>query len=208
MRGASEEVVYSLALTVSQISHLGWPKSPSNTTWQCVFPLGSSVYLKKPWTLGLPRAAPDIFSSAVLKLFSICSSHSVCAVTLRKDQNIQQEQRKVKESHCCSYTTSSSVTPPPLLSSSPQTHTHTYVCLPRRSQGENTTGETGDRSLAPGGKNHEKQSSGRMFVPRPIGKQGSCFQLLSDILVNVFFHNLAEFSLFWRFYFLFLPSKV
>lgn len=72
--------------------------------------------------------------------------------------------------------------------------------------GKNTTRQTGDRSLALGKSHDGKQSGGRMFFPRPIGKQSPCFRLSSRILGNVFFHNLAQ-LLFWPGKFIFvLPS--
>lgn len=123
------------------------------------------------------------------KLFSFCSSHSVCAVTLRKEQTSRREQWKVRESRWRSYTTWSPSTPPRVFA---------VAAL----AGKNTTGGTGGRGDG-GGDHDEKQSSGRMFFPRPIGKQSRCFRLSSDVLGNVFFRNLEE-SLLWHGNFVFV----
>lgn len=87
------------------------------------FSQGSSVYLKKPWTLGFRRPLWHFLLRCSKVVFNLLITFRLCS-DVEKRPNIQQEQRKVKESHCCSYTTSSSVTPPP------------HACLPWRSRGK------------------------------------------------------------------------
>lgn len=126
-----------------------------------------------------PPAFSFLFFSFLFfpKLFSFCSSHSVCAVTLRKEQTSRRGAAKGQRE------------------SLPFLHNMKFVDPPRvfaaaALAGKNTTGGGGGW----GGVGHDEkqQSSGRMFSPRPIGKQSRCFRLSSDVLGNVFFRNLEE----------------
>lgn len=99
-------------------------------------------------------------------LFSICSSHSVCAVTLRKEQTSSRSSER-SQSHCCSYTTWSSTT---RTHARTHTYTHrTYVC--RGARRGKQTAET-EISVSLRGKNEHDEED---VAPRPIGKQRSCF---------------------------------
>lgn len=163
------------------------------------FSLGFSIYLKKPWTLGLRRASWHFLLRSSEVVFNLLITFRLCS-DVEKRPNIQREQRKVRESHCRSYTTSSSVNPP---HPAPTPRRMFAAAL----AGENTTGETGDHSLGPGKNHDEKQSSGRMFCSSANRKTELMFSALVGHSWKCFHLRSCRALAVVTVYFLFCPQK-
>lgn len=148
------------------------------------------VFLKKPRTLLLPRTLWHFllrflfFSFFFQVVFILLITFRLCS-DVEKRANIQEGAVKGQRE------------------SLPFLHNMKFVDPPRVFAAAALAGKNTTRGTGGGGDHDEKQSSGRMFFPRPIGKQSRCFRLSSDVLGNVFFRNLEE-SLLWHGNFIFV----